>query len=132
MNCGLGMPSCLIKGFLILDHMNEFDFLNNKAGLQFEDHLTNLRGDIREILLELRRFVKSLGDMVIEEVRPHRIVYAKTLNFRTFLDIQPKDDRLAIVVKHGRGKTENAFLISSDKDLEAVKSQISQAFQDIK
>jgi hypothetical protein len=126
------MPSCLIKGFLILDHMNEFNFVNNKAGLQFEDHLTNLRGDIREILLELRRFVKSLGDMVIEEVRPHRIVYAKTLNFRTFLDIQPKDDRLAIVVKHGRGKTENAFLISSDKDLEAVKSQISQAFQDIK
>jgi hypothetical protein len=112
--------------------MNEFDFLNNKAGLQFEDHLTNLRGDIREILLELRRFVKSLGDMVIEEVRPHRIVYAKTLNFRVFLDIQPKDDRLAIVVKHGRGKAENAFLISSDKDLEAVKSQISQAFQDIK
>lgn len=126
------MPSCLIKGFLILDHMNEFNFVNNKAGLQFEDHLTNLRGDIREILLELRRFVKSLGDMVIEEVRPHRIVYAKTLNFRKFLDIQPKDDRLAIVVKHGRGKTENAFLISSDKDLEAVKSQISQAFQDIK
>ena len=126
------MPSCLIKGFLILDHMNEFDFLNNKAGLQFEDHLTNLRGDIREILLELRRFVKSLGDMVIEEVRPHRIVYAKTLNFRVFLDIQPKDDRLAIVVKHGRGKAENAFLISSDKDLEAVKSQIFQAFQDIK
>ncbi|HZB74179.1 MAG TPA: hypothetical protein VE378_05490 [Nitrososphaeraceae archaeon] len=112
--------------------MNAFGFVNNNAGLQFEDHLTSLRGDIREILLELRRFVKSLGDMVIEEVRPHRIVYAKTLSFRTFLDIQPKDDRLAIVVKHGRGKAENAFLISSDKDLEAVKSQISQAFQDIK
>jgi hypothetical protein len=112
--------------------MNAFGFVNNNTGLQFEDHLTSLRGDIREILLELRRFVKSLGDMVIEEVRPHRIVYAKTLNFRTFLDIQPKDDRLAIVVKHGRGKAENAFLISSEKDLEAVKSQISQAFQDIK
>jgi len=112
--------------------MNAFGFVNNNAGLQFEDHLTSLRGDIREILLELRRFVKSLGDMVIEEVRPHRIVYAKTLSFRTFLDIQPKDDRLAIVVKHGRGKAENAFLISSDKDLEAIKSQISQAFQDIK
>jgi hypothetical protein len=112
--------------------MNAFGFVNNNAGLQFEDHLTSLRGDIREILLELRRFVKSLGDMVIEEVRPHRIVYAKTLNFRTFLDIQPKDDRLAIVVKHGRDKAENAFLISSETDLEAVKSQISQAFQDIK
>src|SRR5512145_817070 len=112
--------------------MNEFSFVNNKAGLHFEDHLTSLRGDKREMLLELRRFVKSLGDMVIEEVRPHRIVYAKTLNFRAFLDIQPKDDGLAIVVKHGRGKPEDPFLISNGKDLDAAKSQISQAFQDIK
>jgi hypothetical protein len=112
--------------------MSEFGFVNNRVGLQFEDHLKDLREDTREMLLELRRFVKSLGDMIIEEVRPHRIVYAKTLNFRAFLDIQPKDDGLAIVVKHGRGKPENAFLISSEKDLEAAKSQISQAFRDIK
>ena len=112
--------------------MSEFGFVNNRVGLQFEDHLKDLREDTREMLLELRRFVKSLGDMIIEEVRPHRIVYAKTLNFRAFLDIQPKDDGLAIVVKHGRGKPENAFLISSERDLEAAKSQISQAFRDIK
>jgi hypothetical protein len=112
--------------------MSGFGFVNNKSGLQFEDHLTALRGDTREILLELRRFVQSLGDNVIEEVRPHRIVYAKTLNFRAFLDVQPKDDGLAIVVKQGRGKPENAFLISNDKDLEEAKSQISLAFQDIK
>lgn len=112
--------------------MGEFGFVNNKTGLQFEDHLTNLRGDIREMLLELRRFVRSLGNMVIEEVRPHRIVYSKTLNFRAFLDVQPKDDGLAIVVKCGRGKPENVFLLSNSKELEAVKSQISQAFQDIK
>ncbi|MGH9976583.1 MAG: hypothetical protein ACRD8Z_12220 [Nitrososphaeraceae archaeon] len=111
--------------------MSEFGFINNKDGLQFEDHLTNLSGNVREILLELRRFVKSLGDMVIEEVRPHRIVYAKTMNFRAFLDVQPKNNGISIVVKHGRGKPENAFLISSDKELEAAKSQISQAFQDI-
>ena len=112
--------------------MSAFGFVNNKSGLQFEDHLTSLRGDTRDILLELRQFVQSLGDNVIEEVRPHRIVYAKTLNFRAFLDVQPKDDGLAIAVKHGRGKPENAFLISNDKDLEAAKSQISRAFQDIK
>jgi hypothetical protein len=116
----------------MIDLMSEFGFVNNRAGVQFEDHVTSLRGDIREMLLELRQFVKSLGDMVIEEVRPHRIVYAKTLNFRAFLDVQPKDDGLAIVVKYGRSKPENTFRITNDKDLEAVKSQISQAFQDIK
>jgi hypothetical protein len=112
--------------------MGEFGFVNNKTGLKFEDHLTNLRSDLREMLLELRRFVKSLGNMVIEEVRPHRIVYSKTLNYRAFLDVQPKDDGLALVLRSGRGKPENAYLISDSKDLEAVKSQISQAFQDIK
>jgi hypothetical protein len=112
--------------------MGEFGFVNNKTGLKFEDHLTNLRSDLREMLLELRRFVKSLGNMVIEEVRPHRIVYSKTLNYRAFLDVQPKDGGLALVLRSGRGKPENAFLISDSKDLEAVKSQISQAFQDIK
>lgn len=111
--------------------MSEFGFVNNRDGLQFEDHLASLSGDFREMLLELRRFVKSLGDVVIEEVRPHRIVYAKTLNFRVFLDVQPKGNRIAIVVKHGTGKPENAFLISSNKDLEVAKSQISQAFQEI-
>jgi hypothetical protein len=119
------------KGFVIMILMSEFGFVKNKTSLQFEDHLTTLRGDIREILLELRRFVKSLGDAVIEEVRPHRIVYSKTLNFRTFLDVQPKDDGLAIVIKHGRGRPENALLLSSNKDLEEAKSQISQAFQNI-
>jgi len=109
--------------------MSEFGFVKTKASLQFEDHLNTIKSDIREILLELRRFVKSLGDTVIEEVRPHRIVYAKTLNFRAFLDVQPKVDGLAIIVKHGRGKPENAFLLSSNKDLEEVKSQISRAFQ---
>jgi hypothetical protein len=37
-----------------------------------------------------------------------------------------------IVVKYGRGKSENALLIRSDKDLEMAKSLISQAFQDIR
>jgi predicted transport protein len=112
--------------------MSEFGLVKDKTSLQFEDHLTSLRGDVRKMLLELRGFVMSLGDMVIEEVRPHRIVYAKTLNFRAFLDVQPKGDGLMIVVKYGRSKSENALLICSDKDLEMAKSLISQAFQDIR
>jgi hypothetical protein len=112
--------------------LNEFSFIDNKASFQFKDHLASLKGDTRDMLLELRKIVKSLGDTVIEEVRPHRIVYSKTLNFRAFLDVQPKEDGLAIVIMHGKGKPQNALFISSDKDLEGAKSQISHAFQEIK
>jgi hypothetical protein len=78
-----------------------------------------------------RLFILS-EKIYVTQVHTHRIVYAKTLNFRAFLDVQPKGDGLMIVVKYGRGKSENALLICSDKDLEMAKSLISQAYQAIR
>lgn len=112
--------------------MSEFGLIKNRSDVPFETHLNSLNSDLREKLLELRRFVKSLGAVVIEDVRPHRIVYAKTLGFRIFLDVQPGRDGLALVIKKGRGMSDNPHLISADSDLEAIKSQISQAFLEIK
>ena len=57
------------------------------------------------MLLDLRNFVKSLGNNVIEEVRPHRIAYAKSLTFRTFLDIQPRKDSLTISLRKSRSES---------------------------
>ena len=54
--------------------------------------MVRIRRRNKNSLLDLRNFVKSLGDNIIEEVRPHRITYAKSLTFRTFLDIQPRKD----------------------------------------
>ena len=51
--------------------------------IPFETHLEGLTEPARTIMLDLRNFVKSLGGNVIEEVRPHRVAYAKTMNFRT-------------------------------------------------
>src|ERR687887_592986 len=67
---------------------------NSAASITFESHLEGLEEETKMLLLDLRNFVKSLGDNVIEEIRPHRIAYAKSLTFRTFLDIQPKKDYL--------------------------------------
>lgn len=115
-----------------ISEMSEFGLIKNRPDVPFETHLNSLNSDLREKLLELRRFVKSLGAVVIEDVRPHRIVYAKTLGFRIFLDVQPGRDGLALVIKKGRGMSDNPHLISADSDLEAIKSQISQAFLEIK
>ncbi|TLY10058.1 MAG: hypothetical protein E6K85_04600 [Thaumarchaeota archaeon] len=62
---------------------------NQPGRIPFETHLGKLKEPARTIMVDLRNFVKSLGGNVLEEVRPHRVVYAKTMNFRTFLDIEP-------------------------------------------
>jgi hypothetical protein len=67
--------------------------------LSFEMHLAGLQEPAKGIMADLRKFVLSLGPNVIEEVRPHRIVYAKTLTFRTFLSVEPSKDRIIIEVK---------------------------------
>ena len=67
--------------------------------IPFETHLERLNEPVKTIMLDLRDFVKSLGGNVIEEVRPHRVVYAKTMNFRTFLDVEPAGDSLVISIR---------------------------------
>jgi len=68
--------------------MSKFGLYYDKSeAIPFENHLEGLEEDIKTLLLNLRNFVKSLGNNIIEEVRLHRIVYAKSLTFRTFLDI---------------------------------------------
>ena len=83
-------------------------------------------------ILDLRHFVKSLGNNVIEEIRPHRIAYAKSLTFRTFLDIQPKKDSLTISLRKSRNESIITQTIKTVEDIENVKPQILEAYKKIK
>jgi len=96
--------------------------------LSFEDHLSKLDEPTKSLLQEIRSFVLSLGSNVIEEVRPHRIVYAKSFNFRTFLDIEPAINVLAVSVKMETRGTPNKFMINSREQLQNLRSMIQQAY----
>lgn len=96
--------------------------------LPFEMHLENLQEPARTVIIDLRKFVLSLGPNVIEEVRPHRIVYAKTMNFRTFLDIEPAGDSLILSTKAGRNAPAAAATIKTMQDAEVAKKQIADAY----
>jgi predicted transport protein len=113
--------------------MSKFGLYSDKsAAIPFEDHLEGLEEQIKTSLLNLRNFVKSLGDKVIEEVRPHRIVYAKSLTFRTFLDIQPKNDSLTISLRKSGSESTTNYTIKTVEDIENVKAQIAEAYEKIK
>ena len=112
--------------------MSKFGIYTDKSDISFDTHLAGLEEQTRQLLLTLRTFIKSLGDNVIEEIRPHRIVYAKTLNFRTFVDIQPRNDSLVISVERGRNEPTSSEVIDSRSRLDAIKKQIANAYNTIR
>ena len=108
------------------------DLNPEESGISFENHLEGLEEQTRALLLNLRKYIKSLGDNVIEEPRPHRIAYAKSMNFRIFVDVQPKDDSLIISIRKGRTDPLYTCKVKSLSELEAIKVQISEAYNQIK
>jgi predicted transport protein len=114
--------------------MSEFGFYSDKsaATIPFENHLEGLVEETKTLLLNLRNFVKSLGDNVVEEVRPHRITYAKSLTFRTFLDIQPRKDSLTISLRKSRNESTTDYTVKTVEDMENAKPQIAEAYEKIK
>ena len=99
--------------------------------IPFETHLERLNEPVKTIMLDLRDFVKSLGGNVIEEVRPHRVVYAKTMNFRTFLDVEPAGDSLVISIRYGREVAPVTATIRTKQEAERIKKQIADAYSKI-
>ena len=106
---------------------------NSSSKIPFEFHLEKLNEPSRTILVNLRKFVISLGSNVIEEVRPHRIVYSKTMNFRIFLVIEPRsNDSLILSLSYGKDTPSNTVIVVSIEDAERAKTQIAEAYQKIR
>jgi predicted transport protein len=99
--------------------------------ITFETHLEGLEEPVKTAMLDLRSFVKSLGSNVIEEVRQHRVAYAKSMNFRTFLDIAPAGNSLVVTMKYGRAAPPSTATVKTVQDAEIVKKQIADAYQKI-
>jgi hypothetical protein len=110
---------------------------NNSSFVSFESHLEGLEEgeggvvETKAVLLCLREFVKSFGKNVIEEVRPHRIVYAKSLTFRYFLDIQPRKDVLSISIRKSRKELATEHIVKNMQDMEKIKAEIADAYAKI-
>src|SRR5690349_12861431 len=99
---------------------------------QVEIHLEKLQEPAKSIMIDLRNFVLSLGSNVIEEVRPHRVIYAKTLTFRTFLDVEPAVDHLIVEIRAGRQSETRRIIINSEKEAEQVKPTIAEAYESVR
>ncbi|HEU4481944.1 MAG TPA: hypothetical protein VFZ46_03030 [Nitrososphaeraceae archaeon] len=111
--------------------MTKFGIYNDSPKISFDTHLINLNPHQRKILIELRNFVNSIGDNVVEDIRPHRIVYSKTLAFRNFLDVQPTTEELIIAIRKNRKEIPVIHKISNKQDLEKLKEEIIRVYENI-
>jgi predicted transport protein len=113
--------------------MSKFGLYSNKSSsISFESHLEGLEEEeTKKILIKLREFVKSIGNNVIEEIRPHRIVYAKSLTFRYFLDVQPRKDILIVALRKSRKEQSSEYTIKDIEEFENIKTLISEAYEKI-
>ena len=100
-------------------------------GIPFETHLNQLSDPAKVMLLDLRKYVLSLGSNVIEDVRPHRIVYSKTMNFRIFLDVEPSGETITLTIRQGRSAPPATAKLKSITDFDQAKAQIESAFKNI-
>lgn len=111
--------------------MSKFGFYPDKPTISFDSHLTHIDDATKKILLNLRKFVLTLGNNVVEEIRPHRIVYAKSLTFRYFLDIYPNKDSLTVAIRKNRKNPSTEHIIKTSDDLNKIENEIETAFKEI-
>lgn len=86
----------------------------------------------RPMLDEVRSFCLNLGEMVVEDVRAHRVVYGKSMTFRWFADIEPQDDQMVVKTQRSRREGPRSVAVPYDGDTAEALSQIRTAFQEIR
>ncbi|MBM3897099.1 MAG: hypothetical protein FJ358_01025 [Thaumarchaeota archaeon] len=59
-------------------------------------------GEHLELLKKIRKGILNLGNDIVEDVRMHRIVYGRKTILRTFLDMRPARNGIAITIRRGR------------------------------
>lgn len=112
-------------------YMNKFGMYSEGPKTSIDEHLSKLDESMKEAFKEIRNFTLALGSNVVEEVRPHRVVYGKSMIFRTFLDIQPMNDSLTVSVKlEPRGKPKE-IVVNSKEQLPEIKELVKQAYSKI-
>lgn len=89
---------------------------------------TELPKKTKTLFDELRNFCLSLGNDVIEDVRMHRIVFCKSINFRWFADIKPDNNTLLITIQKNRKEIK---IINSNYDINEIKKIIRDAYEKI-
>lgn len=84
----------------------------------YDEFRSSMPSSIATLFDELRSYCLTLRQNVVEDIRMHRIVFAKSIKFRSFADIEPQRDSVIIKVKKDRKEPEKELQIKLNDNLD--------------
>jgi hypothetical protein len=110
--------------------VNAFFSSGNKRS--YVDFKKQISPRIQSLFDSLREFCLSLGSDVFEDIRMHRVVFCKTITFRWFVDIEPKEDIILLKIQKNRKEPNQIIHLKTDENLDKVKDILKEAFNTIR
>ena len=112
-----------------LENMNNLGFFGNKKS--YEDFEKQVNPSIKLLFEFIRNYCLSLGQNVVEDVRMHRIVFGKSITFRSFADLEPLENSILVKVRRDRNEPQKQITVTSEQDLSELKKLILEAYNAI-
>ena len=102
------------------------------TGRTYEDFQRQIPELVKPLFDKLRTYCLSLDEKVIEDVRMHRIVFCKTMSFRWFADIEPRQSSVIIKIQKERKVEPKILEVNPEQELSEVESLLKDAFMTIR
>jgi predicted transport protein len=106
--------------------MNTFFSSENKR--DYNDFKKQISPNIQSQFDSLRDFCLSLGSEVVEDVRMHRVVFCKTITFRWFVDMEPKQNSILLKIQKNRKEPIKIIELKAHENIDKLKNIIKGAF----
>ena len=110
--------------------MNELiSFGNNRT---YEDFKKQIPITVQPLFDSIREHCLSLGENTVEDIRMHRVVFGKSMTFRWFADVAPKENSVIIKIQKSRKDPPQNLEIDVTQDLGEIKKILKEAFDTIR
>jgi len=97
----------------------------------YDDFKKQLTPTVKPLLDLLRDYCFSFGKNVVEDVRMHRIVFCKSMIFRFFADMEPRQDSILIKIRRDRKEPQKEVEIKPGQTLDELKKLLLDAYNTI-
>jgi predicted transport protein len=97
----------------------------------YDEFRSSMPSNVATLFDEIRNYCLALGQNVVEDIRMHRIVFAKSIKFRSFADVEPQRDSVIIKIKKDRKEPEKELQIKLNDNLDEIKKLLVDAYTSI-
>ena len=107
------------------------DLISSGRARSYDDFKKQIAPLMKPVFDSLREYCLSLGKNVVEDVRMHRVVFCKSINFRFFADMEPQRDSISIKIRRDRKELQKEIEIKADQSLDEIKNLLLDAYNTI-